>query len=131
MQTGDIICLYSGFLRKKNEVTGDFVCDVDGNPNKKIDGHHLDNYSGRWINHSITPNARLCIPLGDHLLQCHAKRVAIIVECVKPIVRCEEIFINYGKPYFMQQDGVLDMNYLYSKGMKLSLKDTRRLVFSW
>ena len=34
------------------------------------------------MNHSLIPNARLCTPLGDRLLKCHAKRIAIIVECV-------------------------------------------------
>ena len=131
MQPGDIICLYSGFLRKTNEETGDFVCDVHGNPHQKIDAQHVDNYSGRWMNHSVTPNARLVIPLDDRLLKCHANRVAIIVECVKCIVRCEEIFINYGKSYFTQENGTCDMNYFYSKGMKLSMKDEQRLVFSW
>ena len=131
MQPGDIICLYSGFLRKTNKVIGNFVCDVHGNPYRKIDGQDVDNYSGRWINHSITPNARLCIPLGDRLFKCHTQRVAIIVECVKPISRCEEIFINYGKQYFIQENGYFDMNYLYSKDMKFSANDEGRLVFSW
>ena len=131
MQPGNIICLYSGFLRKANEVTGNFVCDVHGDPSQKIDGRDLDNYSGRWINHSITPNARLCNPLGDRLFKCHAQRVAIIVECVKPIIRCEEIFVDYGKHYFMREDGTFDMDYLYSKDMKLSTKNKKLLVFSW
>ena len=113
MQPGDIICLYSGDLRKKNELTGNFGCDIHGNPDQTIDGQARDNYSGKWINHSLTPNARLCIPLGDHLLKCHAKRIAIIVECVRPIDCREEIFINYGKQYFIQEDGVIDPNYFY------------------
>ena len=131
MQPGDIICLYSGYLRKTNEVTGNFVCDVHRDPSRKIDGQDLDNYSGRWMNHSITPNARLCNPLDDRLFKCHTQRVAIIVECVKPIIRCEEIFIDYGKQYFIQEDGTFDMNYFYSKDMKLSTKDEQLLVFSW
>ena len=113
MQSGDIICLYSGDLRKTNEVTGNFVCDIHGNPYQKIDGQARDNYSGKWMNHSLTPNARLCIPLGDHLFKCHAKRIAILVECVRPIAWFEEIFIDYGKQYFMQEDGLIHTNYLY------------------
>ena len=112
MQSGDIVCLYSGDLRKTNEVKGDFVCDVHGNPGLKIDGQAHDNYSGKWMNHSLIPNARLCTPLGDRLLKCHAKRIAIIVECVRPIVRFEEIFIDYGKQYFIT-DGVVHKSYFY------------------
>ncbi len=131
MTPGDIICLYSGSRRKADQVTGDFVCDIHGDPSQKIDGRDLDNYSGRWINHSITPNARLCNPLDNRLLRCHKRRVAIIVECVKPIIRCEEIFIDYGKHYFTREDGTLDMNYFYSTGMKFSTKDKQLLLFSW
>ena len=100
-------------LRKTNEVTGDFVCDVHGQPNQVIDGQAHDNYSGKWLNHSLTPNARLCIPLGDHFLKCHSKRIAIIVECVRPIGRFEEIFIDYGKHYFIQTNGVVHKSYFH------------------
>lgn len=112
MEPGDIVCLYSGDFRKtKRTTTGDFVCRIDQG---FIDGSDLNNFSGRWMNHSCSPNARLVVPLGEKLLVCPPKgRVAILVECVKTIYPSEEICIDYGMEYFVRKNGCLDLNYFY------------------
>ena len=127
MKHKDIICLYSGVSRKKGESTGDFTCSTSI---CDIDSGDVNNYSGRWINHSYTPNARLVIPIGG-LLTCHNKRVAIIVECVKPISQCEEIFIDYGLSYFFQNKE-LDPNYYFGcRDMKVGLLKGDRFMLKF
>ena len=128
MKRSDIICLYSGVSRKKGESTGDFTCRTNI---CDIDGGDVDNYSGRWINHSYSPNARLVVPIGG-LLTCHNKRVCFIVECLQPISQCEEIFIDYGLPYFFQKKEV-DANYFFGcRDMKVCLsKCDHFLNFKW
>ena len=112
MEPRDIVCLYSGdFHKTKRTTTGDFVCRIDQG---FIDGSDLNNFSGRWMNHSCSPNARLVVPLGEKLLVCPPKgRVAILVECVKTIYPSEEICIDYGMEYFVSKNGCLDLNYFY------------------
>jgi len=129
MKRSDIICLYSGVSRKKGESTGDFTCRTNI---CDIDGGDVDNYSGRWINHSYSPNARLVVPIGG-LLTCHNKRVGVIVECLQPISQCEEIFIDYGLPYFCIQENEVDPNYFFGcRDMKVCLsKCDRFLKFKW
>ena len=121
MEPRDIICLYSGdFHRTKRTTTGDFVCRIEQG---FIDGSDHNNFSGRWMNHSCSPNARLAVPPGEMLIVCPPKgRVAILVECVKTIYPFEEICIDYGMEYFISETGCLDLNYFYgSKGnMKAS-----------
>lgn len=128
MKRSDLICLYSGFSRKKGESTGDFTCSTN---TCDIDSGDVNNYSGRWMNHSCTPNARLVVPIGG-LLTCHNKRVGIIVECLQPIYQCEEIFIDYGLTYFLQKKEV-DPNYFFGcRDMKVCLlKGGRFLKFKW
>ena len=129
LQPSDIICLYSGVSRKKGESTGDFIvsteiCDIDG--------EDVNNYSGRWMNHSYTPNARLVRPIIGGLLTCPNKRVGIIVECLRPISQCEEIFIDYGVTYFFRGK-VVDLHYFFGcRDMKVCLlKGDRFLKFKW
>lgn len=128
MKRSDLICLYSGISRKKGESTGDFTCSTN---TCDIDSGDVNNYSGRWMNHSCTPNARLVVPIGG-LLTCHNKRVGIIVECLQPIYQCEEIFIDYGLTYFLQKKEV-DPNYFFGcRDMKVCLlKGGRFLKFKW
>ena len=104
---GDIICLYSGNL--VSEATESvFIANVIASKRKMfIDGRDAENFSGRWMNHSVDPNARLIQPWeGKGILQYKGKH-AIIVECIKEIQKDEEIFIHYGIEYFIK-DGVLD-----------------------
>ena len=100
----DIICLYSGDLHNKDwTISGDFTCQIDQGFIDSSD--RWNNFSGRWMNHSCSPNARLVVPLGGQLLRCPQKgRVAILVECVKMIYPFEEICIDYGKKYFTSDD---------------------------
>ena len=116
IKKGDIICLYSGKLVSEN-TKSDFVANVIVSKRKMfIDGRDVDNFSGRWINHRLNPNARLTQPWeGNGILRYRGKH-AIIVECIAEIQRDEEIFIDYGIEYFMK-DGVLDFD-SYSYGCK-------------
>ena len=100
MRVKDIICLYSGERRTSADEGNEFICKVEGDrkgsENLFIDGRDKPYYSGRWANHSDDPNARLVVPLGG-VISCHDnKKCAILVECIKPIGECEEIFVHYG-----------------------------------
>ena len=103
MVKGDIICLYSGSLHEKTASltnTNRYFCEVE--QNKKtyvIDSDNVLNYSGRWCNHSLFPNASLIVPLGG-MLKLRTGQYAILVECERTINEKEEIFINYGRSYF-------------------------------
>ena len=112
MEPWDIVCLYSGDFRKtKRTTSGDFVCRIDQG---FIDSSDRKNFSGRWMNHSCSPNARLVVPAGEKLLVCPPKgRVAILVECVKTIYPFEEICIDYGMEYFISKNGCLDLSYCH------------------
>jgi len=110
LKVKDIICLYSGNLVPEN--TGSMYIAEVSVPEGKIfiDGQDVENFSGRWINHSIRPNAQLVHPIGG-ILQ-YKKRFAIFVECTKDIYNGQEIFIDYGIEYFLE-GGVLDATYEY------------------
>lgn len=100
MRVKDIICLYSGQRRTSADEGNEFICkvqgDTKGNETFFIDGQDKPYYSGRWANHSHDPNARLVVPLGG-VISCHDnKKCAILVECIKPIGKREEIFVDYG-----------------------------------
>ena len=100
MREKDIICLYSG-ERRTDAVEGNkYTCKIQGDSKGSepfyIDGQDKPYYSGRWLNHSIDPNARLVVPLGG-VISCHDNtKCAILVECIKPIGKNEEIFVDYG-----------------------------------
>ena len=101
MRENDIICLYSGERRSDAvEETNKYTCRIQGDSKGSesffIDGQDQPYYSGRWINHSNDPNARLVVPLGG-VIRCHnTTKCAILVECIKPIGKNEEIFVDYG-----------------------------------
>lgn len=110
LEEKDIICLYSGNVVSEN-TEGEHIVEVSTTEGKMfIDGQDINNFSGRWINHSIRPNARLVQPIGG-ILQYRGRSV-IFVECMKPIYSGQEIFINYGLEYF-KKGGVLDKTYDY------------------
>ena len=110
LKVKDIICLYSGNVVPEN-TEGKYIAEVSTEEGKIfIDGQNIENFSGRWINHSIRPNARLVQPVGG-ILQ-YKGRSAIFVECKKPIYSGQEIFVNYGMQYFYK-DGMLDKTYDY------------------
>ena len=120
LQPGDIVCLYSGTVGS-SQMENAFTCKVDGEERGStlmIDSSDHDNYSGRWINHSCVPNARLVVPIGGVIRNDKIKRYAIIVECVKEIHPCEEIFIDYGWEYFTQ-DKCLDPDYFYTSESRI------------
>ena len=105
----DIICLYSGDRRSSAIEGNDYICKVtscvQGVEPFFIDGKDKPYYSGRWANHSNFPNARLVVPLGG-VISCHDnKKCAILVECIKPIEKDEEIFIDYGHGYSRRNYG--------------------------
>ena len=110
LQKEDIICLYSGNVVSETTESKYVVKVSDQNGSILIDGHDVDNFSGKWINHSLRPNARLVKPIGG-ILRYKERRV-IIVESLKEIQKGEEIFIDYGEEYFMK-GGVLDSTYMY------------------
>ena len=117
IQKRDIICLYSGKLVKKN-TESDFVANVIvSNTKKFIDARDVKNFSGRWINHRLNPNARLIQPWESDGILRYKDKHAIIVECIEEIQVGEEIFIDYGIEYFTK-DGVLDFD-SYSYGLKM------------
>ena len=133
MKPLDIVCLYSGDLRQKKwTTTGDFVCEIDQG---FIDSEDVNNFSGRWMNHSCSPNARLVVPLGQKLLKCLQKgRVAILVECVKTIHPFDEICIDYGMKYFVSKTGSVDYNYFSDFKGNIQVfvgGDGRFLKFTW
>ena len=117
IQKRDIICLYSGTLVKEN-TESDFVANVIvSNTKKFIDARDVKNFSGRWINHRLNPNARLIQPWESDGILRYKDKHAIIVECIEEIQVGEEIFIDYGIEYFTK-DGVLDFD-SYSYGLKM------------
>ena len=97
----DIICLYSG-VRREEPIEGNvFTCKIKSitvdTQDFYIDSNDPQNYCGRWMNHSKSPNARLVIPLGG-VIRCRDKeKCAILVECITNIKQGEEILIDYGK----------------------------------
>ena len=118
IQKGDIICLYSGILAKEN-TESDFVANVTVSEQKMfIDGRDVNNFSGRWINHRLNPNARLIQPWESNGILRYKNKHGIIVECIEEIQAGEEIFIDYGIEYFIK-GGVLDYD-SYSHGLKMN-----------
>ena len=109
LQQHDIICLYSGEIGS-SQTDNAFTCKVrGGSPDEDdilIDSSDHDNYSGRWLNHSRVPNARLVVPFKGIIRCLKTNKHSIIVECIKEIQQHEEIFIDYGKEYDI--DGVND-----------------------
>ena len=107
MRVKDIICLYSGERRTKAVEGNNYTCKIQQGDSKRnetfyIDGRDKPYYSGRWINHSTAPNARLIVPLGG-VIRCHDNtKCAILVECIKRIKENEEIFIDYGDSWTSQ-----------------------------
>ena len=58
---GDLLCRYTGTLVRNCDVNDNvWVADVEGGWG--IDSSSPDNESGRWCNHSVTPNAKMYIP---------------------------------------------------------------------
>ena len=58
------------------------------------------NFSGRWMNHSYCPNAKIVIPSGGEPLYDMKRDVwYLFVQCERDINKGEEIFINYGAEY--------------------------------
>ena len=111
----DIICLYSGDLVSKPTESA-FIAEVSaGERTMYIDSRDTQNFSGRWINHSIEPNARL-IQSWEGMLQYKGKH-AILVECIRNIERGDEIFIDYGIEYFIN-GGVLDYDSYFGSDEK-------------
>ena len=104
MVKGDIICLYSGSLHEKTASlanTNRYFCEVE--QNKKtyvIDSDNVLNYSGRWCNHSLFPNASLVVPLGGMLKLRTGQYAILVVVCERTIKKDDEIFIDYGREYF-------------------------------
>ena len=109
----EIICLYSG-KPGSSETDNPFICKVDGEEDGSIliDASDPNNYSGRWINHSFVPNARLVVPICG--LMRHDKKYVVIVECTKEIQQFEEVFIDYGWQYFVNKKKFLNVDYFYN-----------------
>lgn len=133
---GDIICLYSGSLHTTKTLTdeSDFICSVK--QNKKT--HHIDsrkllNYSGRWCNHSVVPNARLLVP-SRGILKLQTGQHAILVQCVRTINTCDEIFINYGLKYYTTGKEIDTQYYTFVRSARNLVKTTyikSKLRISW
>ena len=132
---GDIICLYSGSLHENIATNkSDFICTIQHN-NKKyhIDSNDILNYSGRWCNHSVVPNARLLVPrIG--ILKLRTGQHAILVECVRTIKTCDEIFINYGVEYYTTRNQIDTQYYTFVRSARHLVKATYtkpNLRISW
>ena len=125
----DIICLFTGKVKSSQQTDNDYTCKVDGGNNGGddlfIDSSNQDNYSGRYINHSCVPNARLVVPVNGVLRCKKTNKRGVIVECVREIQQHEEIFIDYGKEYFLQNTH-LDVSYFYKHGSNISDTVCRR-----
>ena len=112
MKLNDLICRYSG---KCVEHVGEHVdtswaasvvllYTEKGEPKETvyIDSICRENFSGRWINHSHSPNAKLVIPLGGKPLYDRKRDVwYIFVQCLCDIKKGDEIFVDYGKEYYV------------------------------
>lgn len=111
LQKKDIICFYSGDVPLKN-IKSKYIAEVKDLKGEiiLIDGDDVKNFSGRWMNHSARPNARLVKPIGGILR--YDKKHVILVECIKEIRKGDEIFVNYGIQYFIKR-GRLDETFLY------------------
>lgn len=110
LRVKDIICLYSGNIVSET-TKSQYIAELkDKDGNILIDGQHVKNFSGRWLNHSARPNARLVKPIGG-ILHYKSKH-AIMVECIRDIGEGDEIFINYGIQYFIK-GGILDKTFLF------------------
>ena len=111
LKVNDLVCRYSGkYLEHVDEhVDTSYVAGVvlsynkKGEPQEKmyIDSISRENFSGRWINHSHSPNAKLVIPLGGKPLYDSRRDVwYIFVQCLCDIKKGDEIFVDYGKEYY-------------------------------
>ena len=135
MVKGDIICLYSGSLHTNIlNNKGDFICSIALN-NKKyyIDARDILNYSGRWCNHSVVPNARLLVPLRG-ILKLKTGQHAILIQCVRTINRCDEIFINYGLEYYTTEKEIDTQYYTFVRSGRHLVKATylkSKLRIAW
>ena len=111
IQMKDLICRYSGKYLNHIDENGDtsWTAEIVLSHSKKgkpketiyIDSSSRENFSGRWMNHSHSPNARLVIPRRGKPLYDRRRSVwYIFVECLCDIKKGEEIFIDYGKKYY-------------------------------
>ena len=111
LKVNDLVCRYSGkYLDYVDEhVDTSYVAGVvlsynkKGEPQEKmyIDSISRENFSGRWINHSHSPNAKLVIPLGEKPLYDSRRDVwYIFVQCLCDIKKGDEIFVDYSKEYY-------------------------------
>ena len=95
INTGDIMCRYTGPLIKGE---GEFVAGVGGGWGVDSSNEEVEE-SGRWCNHSITPNAKLYQPEGG-LYDVECDTYFLYVICMESIDINDEIFIDYGPHYF-------------------------------
>ena len=133
IRKGELICRYSGDILDsvygRDTTWTAEVAEYDSNGGaqncvKYIDSTDICNFSGRWMNHSYEPNARLVIPRDGKTLYDHKRgRWYIFVECERDIDKGKEIFINYGRDYytFTELDGYGDtikfLNFEYYSGV--------------
>ena len=121
---GTVICKYSGELVKLvGDSNGDWVAGVveeDGSEVNGIDSEDPLNCAGRWMNHSIDPNAKLYVPLLGTYCPCIFRETLFVCLLDKNIREGEEITICYGENYWT---GLLMVCVI-----KITLRDYRHLI---
>ena len=95
INAGEVICRYTGPLVKGE---GEYVAGVGGGWGVDSSNDEGEE-SGRWCNHSITPNAKLYEPQGS-MYDPEYDTYFVNVVCMERIDRNEEIFLDYGRDYF-------------------------------
>ena len=79
---------------------GDWVAEYnEGGVRWGVDSCNPDNESGRYTNHSMTPNAEFLVPNAG-TYDTSINKYYLIVMSITMIECNEEIFVNYGIPYF-------------------------------
>ena len=70
-----------------------------------VDSSCPDNEAGRYANHSMRPNAQLFVP-NQGTYDASSKKYYMLVKSKTMIEYNEEIFVNYGIPYFEQNNEI-------------------------
>ena len=113
-----MLCRYTGTLGFNIE--GEWV--VDAGNGYGIDGSTMPQEAGRWCNHKCVPNAKFVIYTcttvdgeeHDIIYDNTERTHYVTVEAIDVIEGGFEIFVDYGKSYFTnEQTGEVDQIYWY------------------
>ena len=105
-----VTCFYSGDLVNLATMSdsNNWISHLD--KTWGIDSQHKLNFSDRWVNHSLSNNAKISLPDAGLHYDGRIKRFCLYIYTLRDIDRNEEITVSYGEGYWTI-DGVLSPCY--------------------